>query len=149
MPISYHDLLAALAEEIGLKAESLIATEEVVIDDLPISMQLEGEGENAEVVLCSLLGTVPQERWPEIARTMLLANHLWTGTGGATLGLLADDDTASLSVRRLLRDLNADKLAVLLAKTADIGLAWQDFIAHNPYKHNEPVFLDAAASLRA
>ena len=149
MPSHYHKLLTALAEEIGLEAASLIATEEVVIDDLPIGLQLEGEDEKAEVVLCSLLGTVAQNRWPEVARTMLQANHLWSGTGGATLGLLADDDTASLSVRRPLRELNADKLAVLLAKTADIGLAWQDFISHNLNKPNEPEFLDIAVSLRA
>lgn len=148
MSLSYQDLLTALAEETGLGAASLIASEEIVIDDLPIGMQLNGEGDGAEVQLCSLLGVISPGRWNEVSRALLLANHLWSGTGGATLGLLPDDDTVSLSVRRSLRDLDANKLAVLLAKTADIGLAWQDFINREPSTPEHSALPDVAAGMR-
>ncbi len=148
MYLPYQDLLTALAEETGLEAASLIATEEIVIDDLLIGLQLKGEGDDAEVLLCSQLGTVSPGRWNEVARALLLANHLWTGTGGATLGLLPDDDTVSLSVRQPLRDLDANKLAVLLAKTTDIGLAWQDFINRDPGAPEHAALPDVAAGLR-
>lgn len=143
----YQDLLTSLAENAGLEAAPLLATEEIVIDDLPISMQLTGEGEQAEVVLCSLLGTVPAERWAEVARCLLLANHLWTGTGGATLGLLDADNTVSLSVRRSLHDLDAEQLSLLLAQLADIGLAWQDFISQ-AHSTPPPAQRDAITGLR-
>ncbi len=129
MNLRYQDLLTALAENAGLEAESLLATEEIIIEDLPISMQLVGEGEQAEVLLCGLLGVVPADRWVEVTRNLLLANHLWTGTGGATLGLLAEDNMVSLSVRRFLHELDADQLSILLGQIVDIGLTWQDFIS--------------------
>lgn len=125
----FHDLLMALADIAGLEPAALLATQEIIIDDLPISMHLEGEDEQTDLLLCSLLGNVPEDRWPEIARYLLMANHLWTGTGGATLGLLDKDNTVSLSVRHPLHGLDARRLSRLLAQTADIGLAWQDFIS--------------------
>lgn len=131
MSQSYRDLLTALAEKIGLDPAGLLATEEVVIDGLPIGMRLEGEGTKAEVLLCSLLGVPAPERWSETTGAMLLANHLWSGTGGAILGMLPDNRMLTLSARQLLRDLDADALLALLAKTADTGLAWRDFITQD------------------
>lgn len=129
MPSPYQDLLTALAREVGLDPTSLVATEAVVINELTICLHLAGEGVNAEVLLCSLLAVPSADRWREVAHALLLANHLWTGTGGAILGMLPEDNMVTLSVRQPLRDLDAEKLAVLLATTANIGLAWQDFIA--------------------
>ena len=146
MPESYQNLLTTLAQEIGLEAVSLIATEEIIIDDLAIGLQLQGEGERAEVVLCSLLAAPEKDRWDEVARALMQANHLWTGISGATLGMLPEDDTVSLNVRRPLHALDAEKLAVLLAKTADLGLAWQDFIVSGQATPGVPAFFEIAPS---
>jgi hypothetical protein len=143
MPESYQHLLTTLAQEIGLDTVSLLATEEIVIDELAIGLQLQGVGEREEVVLCSLLAAPKMDRWDEVARALMQANHLWTGIPGATLGMLPDDDTVSLNVRRPLRELDAEKLAVLLAKTADLGLAWQDFIVSGHASPGIPAFFDA------
>ncbi|MEG1768304.1 MAG: type III secretion system chaperone [Comamonas sp.] len=145
----YHTLLRELAEEIGLDPEELLKTEEIVIDDLPIGLQLEGKGDECEIWLCTLLAAPSADRWPEVARTVLQANHLWTATGGGTLGMLPSDSTVSLNVRRLLRDLDCEKLAVLLAKTADIGLAWQDFITLGIGTDDLPAFSSADMNMRA
>lgn len=145
----YKDLLTAFAEEIGLEPEALLVSEEVVIDGLPVGLQLDGDNDEAEVLLCSLLAAPNPERWNETARLLLQANHLWSGTCGATLGMLPDDDMISLSMRRPLRDLTADSLAVLVAKTADIGMAWQEFIAERESTEAVPAFFDAVAPLRA
>jgi hypothetical protein len=145
----YQDLLTAFAEEIGLEPEALLVTEEVVIDGLPVGLQLEGQDDDAEVLLCSLLAVPHPERWTETARLLLQANHLWSGTCGATLGMLPDDDMISLSMRRPLRDLTADSLAVLVAKAADIGIAWQELIVERESADAAPAFFDAVAPLRA
>ncbi|WP_159914459.1 hypothetical protein [Pantoea sp. 18069] len=145
MPESYQNLLTTLAQEIGLEAAALIATEEIIIDDLPIGLQLQGEGERAEVVLCSLLAAPQMDRWDEVVRALMHANHLYDGTPGATLGMLPDD-TVSLNVRRPLRALDAHKLAVLLAKTADLGLAWQDFIVSGHATPGVPAFFDTTGT---
>ncbi len=125
----YDELLTALAEEIGLDAPSLLATEEILIDSLPISLRLNGSDDKAEVLLCSLLGAVQADRWPEVARTLLLANHGWTATRGGALGIAPYDDTVSLSMHRPLHSLNADNLAALLGWVTDIGLAWKEYVA--------------------
>ena len=145
MPEPYQNLLTSLAQEIGLEAVSLIATEEILIDDLAIGLQLQGEGERAEVVLCSLLAAPAKDRWSEVARALMQANHLWTEIPGATLGMLPEDDTVSLNVRRPLCALDAEKLAVLLAKTADLGMAWQDFIVSGHATPGVPMIFDAPA----
>lgn len=126
---SYQDLLTALAEHAGLEAAALLASEEIVVNDLPIGLQLAGEDEQAAVLLYGLLGPVPADRWPEVSRHLLLANHLWAGTGGATLGVLDDDNTVSLSLRRSLHELDVHQFSLLLVNFAEIGLAWQEFIS--------------------
>ncbi|MET1114563.1 MAG: CesT family type III secretion system chaperone [Comamonas sp.] len=148
MSTSYEVLLTELAHEVGLPAAALLATEEIDIDGLSIGLQLEGEGPQAEVLLCCLLASPRADQWTATARAMLQANHLWSGTGGATLGMLPDDDRVSLSARRLLRDLDADKLAVLLAHTVDMGHAWQDFIVQGQGSALLAPFFPAASGLR-
>ena len=144
----YEDLLTALAEHAGLEAPALLATEEIVLNDLPIGLQLCGEGEQSDVVLCSLLGPVPADRWPELSRQLLMANHLWAGTGGATLGVLDEDHTVSVSARRPLHELDAGQLGLLLVHFAKIGQAWRDFIsqAHSPSP--APAWPESLAGMR-
>lgn len=142
----YEALLSALADEVGMDASSLIAAQEIVIDGQPIHLKLDGEGERAEVWLCCRLGVPAKAHRALTLRTLLQANHLWTGTGGATLGM--DDDMVSLSVRRRLDGLHVDGLAVLLAKTADISLAWRDFITQGRSQPGLPEFFDDAFSVR-
>lgn len=125
----YDALLASLAEEIGLDAPSLLSTQEILIDNLPINLQLEGSDEHGDVLLCSLLGTVCAERWPEVARTLLWANHGGIGTRGGTLGVVPEDDMVTLTMRRPLQTLDADKLAALLGWMTDIGLAWKEYVS--------------------
>lgn len=125
----YDDLLTSLAEEIGLDAPSLLDTQEILIDNLPISLQFEGSDAQGDVLLCSLLGTVSAERWPEVARTLLWANHGTIGTRGGTLGLVPEDDMVTLTMRRPLQSLDADKLAALLGWMTDTGLAWKDYVS--------------------
>lgn len=125
----YDALLTSLAEEIGLDAPSLLSTQEILIDNLPISLQLEGGDEHGEVLLCSLLGTVPAERWPQVARTLLWANHGSTGTRGGTLGVVPEDDMVTLTMRRPLQSLDADKLAALLGWMTDTCLAWKEYVS--------------------
>jgi len=145
----YQDLLTALANHAGLEAPALLASEEIVVNDLPIGLQLSGEGEQAAMVLCSLLGPVPADRWPEVSRHLLLANHLWAGTGGATLGVMDDDNTVSLSLRRSLHELDVNQLSQLLVSFAEIGLTWQEFISQAHSSSFAPAWPEAVSGMFA
>ncbi|MET1117115.1 MAG: type III secretion system chaperone [Comamonas sp.] len=125
----YDALLTSLAEEIGLDAPSLLQTQEIVIDGLAISLQLETGAAEGEILRCSLLGPVPARRWPQVARALLWANHAGTGTRGGMLGVLPDDDMVTLSMRRTLPGLDAGKLAARLGWMADTRLAWKDYVS--------------------
>lgn len=135
----YQDLLAATAAKLGLEPGAFRATQEVVVDGLPVGLRLEGEGDKAEVLLCSLLAAPSAELWDETASALLMANHLWSGTGGAILGVLPQSRMVTLSARQRLRDLDPDQLIELVAKTADTGLAWQAYIARSPALHGSGI----------
>lgn len=124
----YRQLLTQLAQHIGLDAPSLVTGQELRIDGLSIFLQQSGEEEAPDVLLCTVLGALPQPRFAQVARTLLQANHLWVGTGGGTLGLSPEGDTVTWCLRLPLQDLEADMLAVLLADFARLGLAWRQYL---------------------
>ncbi|RIX71208.1 hypothetical protein, partial [Acidovorax cavernicola] len=70
MVAPYEALLSALAEEVGLEASALISSEEIVIDDLPIALCLEGAGEQAELCLRCALGIPAKARWTLVIRNL-------------------------------------------------------------------------------
>jgi len=146
---TYSALLASLAKTVGLEAESLEKTEEIVIDGLSISLRLQGEGHGAEVWLCSLLGSPPAERLNEVMNTLLQANHLWTGSGGATFGMLPETHAVSMSVRLLLGGLNANVLAEILGSLANTGLAWKNYLGENHAASPQPAEIKRSANLLA
>lgn len=124
----YPRLLTELAQHIGLDAPSLLAEQEIHIDGLSIFLQPSGEEDAQEMVLCTVLGPLPEQRFAQMARMLLQANHLWVGTGGGALGLSPAGDMVTWCVRLPLQDLDATILAVLLADFARLGLAWAQYL---------------------
>ncbi|MCD2511548.1 CesT family type III secretion system chaperone [Comamonas endophytica] len=124
----YQNLLTDLAQHIGVDPPSLLAEQELRIDALSIFVQQSGEEEAPDVLLCTVLGELPQPRFAQVARTLLQANHLWVGTGGGTLGLSPEGDTVTWCLRLPLQKLDAQMLAVLLADFAKLGLAWREYL---------------------
>lgn len=128
MTSSYQQLLTELAQHIGLDGPSLLAQQELDIDGLSIFLQPSGEEIAQEMVLCTVLGPLPEQRFAEVARTLLQANHMWVGTGGGTLGLSPAGDKVTWGARLPLQGLDADILAVLLGDFARLGLAWAQYL---------------------
>lgn len=113
---NYRAALAALALEIGVNAQALTASEELVVDGLAIALSLvERAGGGAIQVACKI-GPLPQQAPLALLRLLLQANTLGATTGGATLGLqhAADDivltsahplDTPPVALARACRTL--------------------------------------------
>lgn len=127
---SFQQLLTELAQQVGLDGPSLLAQQEVCIDGLSIFLQHSGEEDEdgADVLLCSVLGALPQQRFAEVVRTLLQANHQWVGTGGGTLGLSPAGDAVTWCLRLPLRDLDGATLAALLGEVVPLGLAWMRYL---------------------
>lgn len=131
MSLSYPQLLTQLAENIGLDSASLLAQQEIRLGELSIFMQQGGTQEAPDVVLCSVLGTPPAQRFEEVLRMLMQANHLWAGTGGGTLGLSPAGDAVTWCVRWPMRGLDGATLAGLIAGFAELGQAWGQYLVAN------------------
>ena len=128
MSLAYTQLLTELAQRIGLDAPSLLVQQEVCIDGLGIFIQQSGEEDAPDVLLCSVLGRPSAQRFAEVLRTLMQANHLWVGTGGGTLGLSPAGGAITWCLRLPLRDLDGATLAALMAGFAELGQAWAQYI---------------------
>lgn len=98
----YRAALAALAFEIGIDAQALAASEELVIDGLPVGLsRVKRAGGDAIQAACKI-GPLPAQPPVALLRLLLQANTLGRATGGATLGLQhAADDIVLASVHPL------------------------------------------------
>lgn len=123
LPPTLTSLLTEFAASKSIPADVLLKTQEISVNDVPVSLVFEGIGEFGDLVFYTPLGQVPEERAAQAHRSMLEANHLWAATGGATLGLLADG-TATLCYRAPISLLNAEALADTLALFVGQAESW-------------------------
>ena len=129
MTETYEELIKSLARHVGVDADALAKTQEIVVDSLAIGMVFEGDDDFGDVVYFSDLGAPAGPRVPEVYKVLLQANNLWAGTGGATLGLQQDTGNIILAGRMDLDGLSAEGLAQLLDAFADTALFWKKFVA--------------------
>lgn len=130
--MSYEDILNALAEQVGLDAQELLSTQELVVDGQPIGLQLEGDERNGDLIFFAGLGTPAPEQLQLVIRTLLEANHLWVGTGGCTLGLQPGTGAVTLCGRIRLDELGGKTLAALLDGFSDTAEFWRNLIESPP-----------------
>lgn len=131
-PLTYEEILSALAEQVGLDAQELLSTQEIVVDGQPIGLGLEGDDRGGDLVFLANLGTPAPEQLQRVMRTLLEANHLWVGTGGCTLGLQPDTGAITLCGRIRLDELGGKTLAALLDGFADTAGFWRNLIESRP-----------------
>ncbi|WP_298208938.1 type III secretion system chaperone [Acidovorax sp.] len=132
MSKSYENILREFADHVGLDANELLGTEEVLIDGLAVGLQLDGDAVDGDLLFFAALGTPSGEHLGRIARTLLEANNLWVGTGGATLGVQQATGAVTLSGRMPLSALSGDALAMLLDGFVDTASFWKGFVEGAP-----------------
>lgn len=128
MSTTYSELLAQLAQAIGVDSSSLLAQQVLRIGTLDIFLQPGGTREAPELLLCSVLGSPPEQRFGEVLHTLMQANHQWVGTRGGVLGLSPAGDAISWSARMPARDLDGASLAAWIADFSALGQAWMQYL---------------------
>lgn len=146
---TYEELLRQFAAHVGLDAQELLSTEEVLIDGLAVGLQLEGDTADGDLVFFALLGAPSPEHLGRIARTLLEANNLWVGTGGCTLGLQQATGAVTLCGRMPLGALTGESLAMLLDGFVDTASFWKGFVEGTPQDGGAPGAGLAHFNLRA
>lgn len=135
---TYEELLRQFAAHVGLDAQELLSTEEVLIDGLAVGLQLDGDRADGDLVFFALLGTPSAEHLGRIASTLLEANNLWVGTGGCTLGLQQATGAVTLCGRMPISALTGESLAMLLDGFVDTASFWKGFVEGTPQEGDGP-----------
>jgi hypothetical protein len=126
---TYTDLITAFATEVGLDPAALSKTQEIVINDLAIGLNYEGSDDFGDIVYFVDLGAPAEHRKGQVYQTLLEANALWVGTGGATLGLQQDTGHVILAGRCDVEGVTPQGLAMLLDAFSDTAQFWRDYVA--------------------
>jgi hypothetical protein len=133
MSTAYTELLQNVATLLGLPQAAFVATQELVIDNLKIAFDFQPLDPNlptvGDVIFFSVLGRPTPEREGERHRLLLQGNHLWAGTGGATLGIQQEGGAVVIAMRLPLEGLNAEYLLQVLDSYADTARFWAAAIA--------------------
>ena len=138
MSQSYEQVLTAFANHVGLESAELLSTQEVMIDGLPVGLQLDGDETVGDLIFFVVLGTPDPAQFGRIARTLLEANNFWVGTGGCTLGVPRDSGAVTLCGRIALDELSGKTLAALLDGFVDTASFWKAFVNGTPDGSDAP-----------
>lgn len=128
-PQAYEDLLSAFAARVGLDPRAFLKTQELVIEGLHIGLTYAGQGGAGDLLYFANLGAPAAGREAVVYKALLQANHMWAGTGGATLGVQMDTGNVVLAGQLDFRELGPEGLAGLLDAFAETAIFWRRFVA--------------------
>lgn len=126
----FRELMAGLAEKIGLKGEIEIDDEErclIAFDGMDVVIQ--GVDAARAVAFVAPVGELPPERPDRLYRTLLEANHVFGGTAGATLSVNPEGGWVYLCRQFSLDALDVDGFADGLEGFLNTLAAWRTFVA--------------------
>lgn len=123
----YEHLLRNYAAILGLEpVQLLLATQEIMINGVTISLMLDGDADIGDIVFCTNLGMPAHSESLHVL--MLQANALWTGTGGCTLGLQHGTGAVLLAGRTPLPLCHAKGFADMIGAFVNIARQWKPLI---------------------
>ncbi|HZY20490.1 MAG TPA: CesT family type III secretion system chaperone [Ramlibacter sp.] len=125
---TYNRVLQSFAEQMGIDPQAFAKTQEVVVDDVAVGLAYEGDEQVGDLLYFTDLGAPQAHRAPDVHRTLLEANNLWAGTGGATLGLQHETGHVVLCGRIDVAGVTGESLAMLLDAFVDNAQVWRRFV---------------------
>lgn len=125
---AYHALLRDFAVHVGLDAEILAQTQEVVMAGIAIGLAFEGDDHAGDLLYFADLGEPSPLRANAVHKALLEANHFWVGTSGATLALQPDTGHVICCGSMALGAGGGADLAQRLDAYIDTLLFWQQYI---------------------
>lgn len=132
----YLELLKQFAQRVGLvPAELFLQRQEIVIDDLAISLSCEELKDSNNILCFSLLGIPNKNISKTVYMELLEANCFWIGTGGATLGIQEHSGEVIICSKISLDDLNVTDFSKFIDNFSEIAHYWKKVISKDPV-HN-------------
>lgn len=123
----YEELVNNFCQATGFDTpQSLLASGEVLVDDVAISLFYE-DTNGGELVLYSDIALRPHEPDPLLLQRLLEANMLWVGTGGATIGMHPETGRIGLATRLAVYKPDGNWLAQVLYRFSVTTQFWREF----------------------
>lgn len=132
MSEAYRALLAGVADQLGLSPQALGETQELVIDELAVGLDYDGDEQVGDVVFFARLGQPGESRRLVVYTAMLEANNFWIGTGGATLAIQSDTQEVLMCGRVPVDGTTAPGLVQVLDVFVEAALFWKLYIQEAP-----------------
>ena len=120
------ELIASLAERLGF---DLIGEDSWAFEADDLVVVIHHLLELDAFALTTDLGEPPPQRLEGLYKALLSANHLFTGTAGATLAVDSETDHVSLCRVYEVRHLDADSFFQATERFVNIADSWQKIIA--------------------
>ena len=127
--MEFADLISEFADKYHLEGLE-------VTDNIAAGLEIDGRNmlimhdqEHAQVLVIGELGPVPEQGRQKIAETLLKANYLFIGTGGATLCLNPSSDLYELQLPIKLKDLTVDEFSTLFEEMIENLHTWWVLLA--------------------
>lgn len=129
----FKELIEGLGEKMGIGGEIEIDDEgRAFLEFDGMGVVLQGVDEVNKLTFLSTVGMPPPENPARLYKTLLEANYLFEGTGGATLSINPDSGGVMLATCLDSRALTVEDLMDALDKFLDSLIAWRDFV--NDYR---------------
>ncbi len=126
----FKELIEGLGEKMGVMGEIEIDDEgRSLLEFDGMGVVLQGVDEVNKLTLLSPVGLPPPEDPARLYKTLLEANYLFEGTGGATLSINPDGGGVMLVKCLDTRALTVEDLMDALDKFLDSLIAWRDFVS--------------------
>ena len=126
---AYPALLRDFATHVGLDPGILVETQEVVMAGIAIGLAFEGDAHGGDLLYFADLGAPSPQRALPVYQALLEANHFWTGTSGATLGLQPGTGHVICCGSMAVVGASGADLAVRLDAFIGTLLFWQQYVA--------------------
>lgn len=126
----FKELISGLGEKMGIMGGIEIDDEgRTLLEFDGMGVVLQGVDEANKLTLLSPVGLPPPEDPARLYKTLLEANYLFEGTGGATLSINPDGGGVTLVKCLDTRALSVEDLMEALDKFLDTLIAWRDFVS--------------------
>ena len=131
--MQYRELIKGLAEKAGIAGEVQIDDEERCLLEFDgMNVVIQGVDAAHAVAFIAPVGEPPPEQSERLYRMLLEANHIFEGTGGATLSVNPDGGYVYLCQQLDARSLDVDEFAKALEQFLNALEAWRTLV--NDYR---------------
>lgn len=124
--MDFEEFREKLGEALGMRLESVGGACGLEIDGVAVMLH---DADDLVLVTAEIGPPPPEEGLETLFRTVLKANWLYKGTGGATLALNPEDDSLWLEKYNFLERLDGEKGVEMITRFAETVKTWRELVS--------------------